>query len=147
MALMAAPRIEKRVPADAEQVPGLRAAVTAFAREHCDHSEETRQAVALAVTEACANVVCHAYPDAPGDLTLIARVDDDELTLFVMDTGIGLCGATSRGGLGIGLSLMRALATTIISSDHNGTQVRLTFPRRSTASSSTRGAAPIWATG
>jgi serine/threonine-protein kinase RsbW len=130
MAIVAAPRIQRRVPADAEQVPRLRAAVTAFTRRHCVHSEETRQAVALAVTEACANVVRHAYPDRRGELTLTAWVDEDELTLLVADTGIGLGGATSNAGLGLGFPLMRAVANTRVSRGRRGTQVRLTFPRR-----------------
>jgi serine/threonine-protein kinase RsbW len=127
---LAAPRIQTRVPADAEQMPRLRAAVTAFIRDHCDHSDETRQTVALAVTEACSNVVRHAYPDTPGELTLTAWVDDHELTLIVVDEGIGLNGETRRAGLGLGLPLMRELATTTITSGRHGTQVRLTFPRR-----------------
>jgi serine/threonine-protein kinase RsbW len=130
MAIVAAPRIERRVPADAEQVPRLRAAVTAFASRHCVHSEETRQAVALAVTEACANVVRHAYPGTRGELTLTAWVDGDELTLLVDDTGIGLGGATRDAGLGLGFPLMREVAETRISCGRRGTQVRLTFPRR-----------------
>jgi serine/threonine-protein kinase RsbW len=125
-----APRIQRRVPADAEQVPRLRAAVTAFTRRHCVHSEETRQAVALAVTEACGNVVRHAYPDSRGELTLTAWVDDDELTLLVADAGIGLGGATSDAGLGLGLRLMREVANARVSCGRRGTQVRLTFPRR-----------------
>jgi two-component sensor histidine kinase len=117
-------------------VPRLRAAVTAFTRRHCDHSEETRQAVALVVTEACANAVRHAYPDAPGDLTLRAWVQDDELMLLVADTGVGLSlnGETRRAGLGLGLPLMRELATTTITSDQHGTQVELRFPRTSAMS-------------
>ena len=87
---MAAPRIEKRVRADAEQVPRLRAAVAAFTRDHCDHSAETGQAVALAVTEACSNAVRRAYPGTSGELTLTGRVDGDQLTLTVVDEGVGL---------------------------------------------------------
>jgi serine/threonine-protein kinase RsbW len=105
--------------------------VAAFTRDHCDHSEETRQAVALAVTEACSNVVRHAYPDTPGELTLTAWVVDDDLTLLVVDQGIGLNGTRYDAGLGLGLLLMRRLATTTITSNQHGTEVRLGFPRRS----------------
>jgi serine/threonine-protein kinase RsbW len=136
MAALAAPWIQRRVPADAQQVPRLRAVVAEFARRHCEHSEETRHAVALAVTEACANVVCHAYPGTRGELTLKAWVDDDQLMLLVADTGIdfGANGTTPRAGLGLGLVLMRELATTTITSDEHGTEVRLSFPRASTVS-------------
>lgn len=125
---MATPRIQRRVPADAEQVPRLRAAVTSFTGNHCDHSEETRHAVALAVTEACTNVVRHAYPEAPGELTLTAWVDGDQLTLLVVDHGIGLDRATSDDAPGLGLYLMQEIASTTITTGRNGTQVRLNFP-------------------
>jgi serine/threonine-protein kinase RsbW len=131
---LAAPRIQRRVPADAEQVPRLRAAIIAFTRDHCHHSEETRQIVALVLTEACSNVVRHAYPDTPGELTLAAWVDDDELTLVVADEGVGLDVETRRPGLGLGLRLMRELTATTITSNAHGTDVRLRFPRTSPVS-------------
>lgn len=126
---LAAPRIDERVPADAEQVPRLRAAVTAFSSEHCDHSDETREIIALAVTEACSNVVRHAYPDTRGELALTASLDNDELTLLVTDEGVGLNSETHRPGLGLGLPLMHQLATTTITSNRHGTRVLLRFPR------------------
>jgi two-component sensor histidine kinase len=129
MAIMAAPRIEKRVRADAEQVPRLRAAVAAFTRDHCDHSDETAQVVALAVTEACSNAVRHAYPGSSGELTLTGRVDGDQLTLTVVDEGVGLVTETRPAAGRLGLRLMRELATTTITSDQHGTRVHLRFPR------------------
>jgi anti-sigma regulatory factor (Ser/Thr protein kinase) len=66
--------------------------VNSFAADHCDHSEATRQAVALAVTEACANVVRHAYPETPGDLTLTGWVENDELTVVIADRGMASTG-------------------------------------------------------
>jgi serine/threonine-protein kinase RsbW len=115
-------------------VPRLRAAIVAFTRDHCDHSEDTRQIVALVLTEACSNVVRHAYPDTAGELTLAAWVDDDELILVVADEGIGLDGETRCPGLGLGLSLMRELTDATITSDAHGTDVRLRFPRTSAVS-------------
>jgi two-component sensor histidine kinase len=127
---LAAPRLERRVPADAEQIPRLRAAVAEFVAAHCGHhSEEMRQMVALAVTEACANVVLHAYPDTPGDLSVTAWVDEGQLTLVIADDGVGLTGPSARSGLGLGLRLMHELGNAHITSDHRGTQVRLIFPR------------------
>jgi serine/threonine-protein kinase RsbW len=85
--------------------------------------------IALAVTEACTNVVLHAYPQAPGELTLTGWIDDDELNLVIVDNGIGLDGTSSHNGLGLRLHLIRELADADISSNHHGTQVRLTFAR------------------
>jgi serine/threonine-protein kinase RsbW len=127
--VVAAPRIQRRVPADAAQIPRLRAAVISFAAEHCDHSEATRQAVALAVTEACANVVRHAYPDVAGELTLTGWVENGELILVIVDRGVGLNGASDSDGSGLGLFLMHELANSEIASDEHGTRVRLSFAR------------------
>src|SRR5689334_2264108 len=66
--------IQKRVPADARQVPALRHAVEDFANAHCELGD-VRAAVALCVTEACSNVVRHAYPDGGGELSLVAWMD------------------------------------------------------------------------
>src|SRR4051794_17346671 len=131
MAIVAEPRIQRRVRADAEQVPRLRAAVRAFTRDHCDHCEETEQTVALAVTEACSNVVRHAYPDGPGELWLTGRLDGDQFTVTVVDEGVGVDADTHRAGLGLGLPLMRELAATTITSNQLGTLVHLRFPRTS----------------
>jgi len=112
-------------------VPRLRAAIRAFTRDHCDHCDETEQTVALAVTEACSNVVRHAYPDGPGALWLTGRVDSDQFTVTVVDEGVGVDADTDRAGLGLGLPLMRELATTTITSNQHGTRVQLRFPRTS----------------
>jgi serine/threonine-protein kinase RsbW len=87
------------------------------------------QMIALVVTEACANVVLHAYPHTPGDLSVTAWVENGQLTIVIADDGIGLTGPSTRSGLGLGLRLMRELGDAHITSDHRGTQVRLTFPR------------------
>jgi two-component sensor histidine kinase len=126
---VAAPRIQRRVPADAAQIPRLRAAVNSFATDHCDHSEATRQAIALTVTEACANVVCHAYPETHGELTLTAWVENEALFVTIVDSGVGLNGVSRNKGSGLGLRLIRELATSEIRSDEHGTRVRLEFSR------------------
>ena len=127
--MVAAIGIQHRVPADADQVPGLRRAATTFASTYCDH--DTLQRVALAVTEACSNVVRHAYPDGSGELTLTARLDGSCVIFEVTDEGAGLTGSEPRDdGLGMGLMLMRRLATAHIASNGPGTRVELRFPRR-----------------
>jgi serine/threonine-protein kinase RsbW len=122
--------IQRRVPADAEQVPCLRHVISGFADEHCQQSAETRAAVELAVTEACANVVRHAYPKARGELRLAARIDDQVLIVEIADDGIGLNGNSQNKGLGVGLHIIRDLAETHITSDSRGTLVQLRFPPR-----------------
>jgi serine/threonine-protein kinase RsbW len=131
---VAASRIQKRVPADAAQVPCLRAAVNAFAAAHCGHADAIQFAVSLAVTEACTNVVRHAYPETPGVLALSAWADDDHLVVEVLDDGVGIDGVANAEpgtGLGLGLPLMYQLADTTIRSGDRGTHVELRFPRSS----------------
>lgn len=126
--MVAAQGIQQRVPADADQVPGLRRAASAFAAAYCDH--DTQSAVALAVTEACTNVVRHAYPSGHGDLTLIGRLDDNHVIFEIADHGRWLAGLSRDKGLGMGLSLMQRLADTHITSNRPGTRVELRFRRR-----------------
>jgi anti-sigma regulatory factor (Ser/Thr protein kinase) len=64
-------------------------------------------AVALAVIEACANVVVHAYVDADtvGPLELRAHVRGGELIVQVSDEGRGMQPHLDGPGLGMGLPL------------------------------------------
>jgi anti-sigma regulatory factor (Ser/Thr protein kinase) len=125
----AASRIQQRVPADADQVPRLRHAATAFAADRC--GRETEMAIALAVTEACTNVVRHAYPNGRGDITLNARLDGADIVFEIIDHGTGMTEPSAAAGLGVGLEIMRRLANAHITSDQEGTRVELRFPRRS----------------
>ena len=43
--------------------------------------------VKLAVTEACTNVVVHAYPDGDGPMSVTAGLTDGALTVVVSDEG------------------------------------------------------------
>ena len=126
---MVAPGIQQRVPADPDQVPRLRHAATSFAAPYCD--DDTLQAVALVVTEACSNVVRHAYPEGHGEFTLTARLDGIDIVFEVVDQGVGLDGSPPAEGLGMGLMLMRRLAHAQITSNGQGTRVELRFSRRS----------------
>jgi anti-sigma regulatory factor (Ser/Thr protein kinase) len=96
-----------REVAELGAVPLARAALTtAAAREGAP--EAVRSAIALAVTEACANVVLHAYvdADAPRDLEVRARRADDVLIVEVADDGRGLVPRVDSPGLGLGLPLI-----------------------------------------
>lgn len=87
--------------------------------------------VALAVSEACTNVVMHAYrdADAPGALHVTAAVTDDGLLeVVIADDGKGLAERPDSPGLGMGFALMAAV-TTGLELEHDGaaTRVQLTF--------------------
>jgi anti-sigma regulatory factor (Ser/Thr protein kinase) len=71
--------------------------------------EELADSVRLAVTEACTNVVRHAYgQDAPhATYTLEASLEQAMLLITVRDAGVGMpragAGATKNAGLNLGL--------------------------------------------
>jgi two-component sensor histidine kinase len=101
-------------------VPHLRHVVDAFAGAQCRN--------ALAVTEACTNVVLHAYPGRDGELTVEAWVDDQHLVVQIHDDGVGIDTRSAASGLGLGLKLMHTIAEAAITT-RDGTTVRLRFPR------------------
>jgi serine/threonine-protein kinase RsbW len=68
----------------------------------------------LAVTEACTNVVRHAYHDGePGTIDVVIRPKGDELELIVSDEGAGLGASPDLTGPGLGLPLIAALADNV----------------------------------
>jgi serine/threonine-protein kinase RsbW len=80
----------------------------------------------LAVHEAAANVVEHAYPRGSGELIVRARHDDGRLVVVVEDEGEDAPSRTDRRGRG--LTLMHGLmdAVEIVPSEAgSGTRVAL----------------------
>jgi serine/threonine-protein kinase RsbW len=66
--------------------------------------------IALAVTEALANVVMHAYPPGRAGLVSVAAdVEDDDLEVVITDDGLGFRPGPSPG-LGAGLSIVAETA-------------------------------------
>ena len=93
--------------------------------------------IKLAATEACTNVVLHAYAGRDdGTIEMDARAADDELLLLVRDRGNGMTPAPMAEGLGLGLPLIAALTTslTIVEPENGGTEVSMTFALRETTS-------------
>ena len=120
----------RRVSAEAHQVAGMRNAVVTLA-DACGMSEDARADIALAVSEACTNVVMHAYIDAPapGALTVEASHHDGELVVAVRDEGRGMLPRTDSPGLGLGLSLIGRLSQRVDTGQNGarGTEVRMSF--------------------
>jgi anti-sigma regulatory factor (Ser/Thr protein kinase) len=88
--------------------------------------------VKVAVTEACTNVVLHAYADAePGPLRVDAWAEPERLIVLVRDEGQGMSPRADRRspGLGLGLRMMATLASdlSISSEAGRGTDVWMTF--------------------
>ncbi len=125
----ATPDLELKLPARAENVAVIRHAFGGFA-EALSVDEQTLADIKLAVTEACTNVVIHAYEDdEDGDLEVDASIDDLRLTVVIRDNGRGIVPRPDSPGLGLGLPLIATLAETLElgkdRADH--TEVRMTF--------------------
>jgi serine/threonine-protein kinase RsbW len=85
-----------------------------------------------AVTEACNNVVLHAYPDHDGMLEVEASPDDDYVTVIVRDHGDGMQPGSvqpDEPSLGLGLPLIAALSHRfeIRGGTGRGIEVRMLF--------------------
>jgi serine/threonine-protein kinase RsbW len=100
-----------REVAEPAAVPLARAALRKVA-EREGVPEAVGSALALAVTEACANVVLHAYADAgtPGEVEVRACRTGAVLIVEVSDDGRGLAPRINGPGLGLGLPLISQLA-------------------------------------
>jgi anti-sigma regulatory factor (Ser/Thr protein kinase) len=122
------PDLELTLPSRPENVAVVRHALGGFG----DALEVPDQALAdikLAVTEACTNVVVHAYPDGEGPMGLRASVHADLLRVVVVDEGRGILPRADSPGLGLGLPLIATLAESLElgTGDNEETEVRMTF--------------------
>jgi serine/threonine-protein kinase RsbW len=83
-----------------------------------------------AISEACNNVVLHAYSGEVGPLHMSLSISEDELDVRVRDQGVGLQRASSAGDrMGVGLAVINALArrAEFQSAPGRGTEVRMSF--------------------
>ena len=120
--------LELRLPARAENVAVARHAIGGLA-DVLEVSDQTLADVKLAVTEACTNVVVHAYPDGEGPMAVRATVDEDVLQVVVTDEGRGIVPRPDSPGLGLGLPLIATLAESLElgTGARQETEVRMTF--------------------
>lgn len=85
----------------------------------------------IALTEACTNVVVHAYGEEPGPLEVAMGVEHGRLVLSVRDRGSGLRPLPSRdegAPLGFGLALIASLSDELgLVGGRHGTEVRIAF--------------------
>ena len=123
-------RVRMRVPAVAAQVATIRHAVLESAEAH-GIGPAPRDDIALAVSEACTNVVLHAYRDAaaPGPLAVDAYRDNGEFLVVVCDEGTGITPRTDSPGLGLGLGLIGRLTQRleIASNEPLGATITMVF--------------------
>ena len=138
-----------RLPARAENVAVVRHALAGLA-EQIGMDETGIADLKTVVTEACMNVVVHAYPGESGPLTVEAEPDTEGLTVTVSDSGSGISpqAESERASLKLGLSLIAALSSSFSISGglDRGTEVMMRLPLRERGGAASDGAgerAPI----
>jgi anti-sigma regulatory factor (Ser/Thr protein kinase) len=117
----------------AGDLPGVRHAVVAFARQH---GVPPRQAadIKLAVSEVVTNAVLHAFRGEGGPGTVTVRVDvpagGGRVQVVVTDDGGGMAPRDDSPGLGLGLRIIAELADSVrvvAPPGGVGTEVRMSF--------------------
>jgi serine/threonine-protein kinase RsbW len=126
------PEVVLTMPARPEGVGVVRQALAGMA-DALDYDPSVLADMKMAVTEACTNVVVHAYEAHNiGILEVEMLADDEGLTIVVRDHGSGIQPRPARTeppALGLGLPLIAALsdAFELRGSIGRGTEVRMTF--------------------
>jgi serine/threonine-protein kinase RsbW len=98
----------------------------------------------LAVTEACANAIEHAYGSEGGNVAVTFLPDDSVLRVGVADHGIGISEEvrTTGNGRGFGLPLIESIATDLQFEPGDGTDLRMSLPLGQAERSAVDGLAP-----
>lgn len=99
------------LPAVSQIVPIVRHEVAELARR-VGMTEAEVAGVKLAITEATANAVVHAYcdRDEPGDVAVEVHAEDSMLEVAVRDWGRGMASHPDSPGLGLGLPVIGRIA-------------------------------------
>ena len=102
-------RLERTFDSEVSAVAVARHEVVAFASAR-GAPESVLRDLALAVSEACTNVVVHAYRDRPADaagpMHVRAWVDGDALEVSIADEGCGVRPRRDSPGVGLGLGII-----------------------------------------
>ena len=118
------------LPARPENVAVVRHVLGALA-EALDLPHAVTEDMRLAVTEACTNVVRHAYADDRGTIDVVVRPRGSTFEVTVADSGRGIEPSPDTSGPGLGLPLIAALADSleIERSAGAGSKLIMSFPR------------------
>jgi serine/threonine-protein kinase RsbW len=117
--------LDIELPAEADSVQKARHAVAAYCiGQWLDH-----EGIAIAVSEAVANAVTHAYRDGvAGPVRVFADFEPGSLTIMISDDGNGMTPRTDSSGMGVGLELIAKIATSLqIDDDASGTRLTMCF--------------------
>jgi anti-sigma regulatory factor (Ser/Thr protein kinase) len=131
MTALTPPEVRLTMPARPEGVAVVRQALAGMA-DALDFDAAVLADMKMAVSEACTNVVVHAYEGDAGTLEVELHAGVDGLTIVVRDHGAGIQPRPARSeppALGLGLPLIAALsdAFELRGATGSGTEVRMTF--------------------
>src|SRR5262245_17400389 len=124
--------VKLTLPARPENVSVIRHVLGAFA-ESLRLPDDLVEDLRLAVTEACTNVVRHAYPpELPGPVEISIVPTDEYVSVVVADHGRGIGASSDTTGPGFGLPLIAAIADEVELQPvpGGGSRVAMTFARR-----------------
>jgi serine/threonine-protein kinase RsbW len=118
--------------AEPKNIGVVRAAVADLARRH-GMGEPTLGDLKTVLSEACSNVVRHAYPGVRGTFEVEAVPRDNVLAVVVRDFGTGMRAEAAHGDessmrLGIGLISMLSSGFEIVGGSGGGTEIRMQLP-------------------
>jgi anti-sigma regulatory factor (Ser/Thr protein kinase) len=125
------PEFRLAMPSQPENVAIVRQALGG-AIDVLDLSESRLLDINAAVSEACNNVVVHAYGEQEGPLRVLLCISDDELEVIVTDDGVGIRPRhpdPDEELQGLGLSLIQTLSDRVefLGGIGEGTTVRMAF--------------------
>jgi anti-sigma regulatory factor (Ser/Thr protein kinase) len=106
------PNVRLNLANTAENVVVVRAVLSGLA-DGCGVDTADLSDIRTAVTEACNNVVLHAYSGERGPLDVAVELGEDTMRVFVRDRGIGIGEPETEDGAGIGLHVIRTLARSV----------------------------------
>ncbi|HWO58838.1 MAG TPA: SpoIIE family protein phosphatase [Umezawaea sp.] len=126
--------LRERVPAEAAELSGMRRRVGAWGNA-AGLSADLLDDLQLALGEAAANAVDHAYPHGPGDFDYeVARDDRGGVHVVVRDRGQWRPAPPDNGHRGRGLRIIQALSeSTSFEHGVGGTTVDFVLPAPTTA--------------
>lgn len=127
---MSDPELQLALPARAENVIVVRQAVSGLG-EALELNERRVEDLKVVITEACNNVVMHAYDGEPGPLVVSAISSSEEVEVTIADHGRGFQpqAATGESSLGLGLPLIASLSDSfeIRGGGGEGTRIKVRF--------------------
>jgi serine/threonine-protein kinase RsbW len=134
-------KIEIKLPAIADYIQVARLAISGVSAR-MDFTIEEIEDIKIALSEACTNVVKHAYPEKDGNIFLTMIVAPENLEIIIKDEGVGFIPGQKintepkvgedQFGLGLGLAFIKSLMTTheIISEPGKGTVIKMTKQKK-----------------